>query len=71
MSLLFLCSVQHLTEKFIPDGLVKVVKMLEHRPGDWARCVQLARVKFEKYFNHKVRMTFYICGRLYDRTRDT
>ena len=23
-------------------------------PGDWASCVRLARVKFEKYFNHKV-----------------
>ena len=23
-------------------------------PSDWSSCVQLARVKFEKYFNHKV-----------------
>ncbi|CAI8051799.1 Ubiquitin-like modifier-activating enzyme 6 [Geodia barretti] len=45
----------HLTEKFIPDGMVKVTKMLDRRPPDWASCMALARVKFEKYFNHKAR----------------
>ena len=59
--LLFLPSLppfllQHLTEKFIPDGMVKVTKMLDRRPPDWASCMALARVKFEKYFNHKVCM---------------
>ena len=50
---------QHLTQKFIPDGAVKATKMLEHRPLDWAACVSLARVKFEKYFNHKVLYTVH------------
>jgi ubiquitin-activating enzyme E1-like protein 2 len=51
-------ALEHLSQKFIPDGIVKVTKMLEHRPGDWADCVRLARVKFEKYFNHKVCCTY-------------
>ena len=35
--------------------MVKVVKLLGARPPDWAYCLQLGRVKFEKYFNHRVR----------------
>ena len=45
---------QHLEEVFIPDGVMKVTKMLSHRPIDWQSCVRLARLKFEKYFHHKV-----------------
>jgi len=36
------------------DGIVKVVKMLGGRPHSWTDCVTLGRVKFEKYFNHRV-----------------
>lgn len=36
------------------DGIVKVAKMLNSRPHSWKDCVTLARVKFEKYFNHRV-----------------
>lgn len=36
------------------DGIVKVAKMLNSRPHSWTDCVSLARVKFEKYFNHRV-----------------
>ena len=36
------------------DGIVKVAKMLNSRPHSWMDCVALARVKFEKYFNHRV-----------------
>lgn len=36
------------------DGIVKVAKMLNSRPHSWTDCVALARVKFEKYFNHRV-----------------
>ena len=36
------------------DGIVKVAKMLNSRPHSWKECVTLARVKFEKYFNHRV-----------------
>ena len=38
-----------------PDGVVQVVKMLRHRPADWAACIATARIQFDKYFNHKVR----------------
>lgn len=31
----------------------QVIKVLRNRPTSWAQCVALARVKFEKYFNHK------------------
>lgn len=37
-----------------PDGVVKVVKMTRVWPGDWPSCVRLARLKFEKYYNHTV-----------------
>ena len=36
------------------DGIVKVAKMLNSRPHSWKDCVTLARLKFEKYFNHRV-----------------
>ena len=36
------------------EGIVKVAKMLNSRPHSWMDCVALARVKFEKYFNHRV-----------------
>ncbi|KAL5481764.1 hypothetical protein EMCRGX_G021995 [Ephydatia muelleri] len=36
-----------------PDGVVRVVKLLKNRPVDFAGCVTVARVKFEKYFNRK------------------
>lgn len=39
----------------LPDGSVQVIKLLENRPKDWNDCIRRARVKFEKYFNHKVR----------------
>ena len=38
----------------LPDGAVKVMKMMKHRPQSWTDCVHIARIKFEKYFNHKV-----------------
>ena len=50
----FQYATQALKEQQIPDGVVKVVKMLGSAPRDWPSCVQLARIKFEKYFNHKV-----------------
>lgn len=36
-------------------GTPQVVKVLRNRPATWPQCVALARVKFEKYFNHKAR----------------
>lgn len=37
-----------------PDGVVRVVKLIKNRPADFAGCVAVARIKFEKYFNRKV-----------------
>ncbi|XP_062987473.1 ubiquitin-like modifier-activating enzyme 6 [Elgaria multicarinata webbii] len=35
------------------EGSFQVIKCLSRRPRSWSRCVELARLKFEKYFNHK------------------
>ena len=32
-----------------------VMRVMQARPVTWADCVRLARLKFEKYFNHKAR----------------
>ena len=61
LSLASLCGIpppstlQRMQAHSTPDGVVQVVKMLRHRPADWAACVATARVQFDKYFNHKVR----------------
>eukprot|EP00069_Balaena_mysticetus_P005904 bmy_18324T0 len=35
------------------EGCFQVIKLLSKRPRNWSHCVELARLKFEKYFNHK------------------
>jgi ubiquitin-activating enzyme E1-like protein 2 len=40
-------------KSYDPTGLV--LKLVQRRPMCWMDCVALARVKFAKYFNHKVR----------------
>lgn len=35
------------------EGCFQVIKCLSRRPKIWFQCVELARLKFEKYFNHK------------------
>ncbi|MEE6460397.1 hypothetical protein FKM82_000949, partial [Ascaphus truei] len=35
------------------EGCFHVVKLLSQKPRTWPHCVALARLKFEKYFNHK------------------
>nr|XP_033770664.1 ubiquitin-like modifier-activating enzyme 6 isoform X2 [Geotrypetes seraphini] len=35
------------------EGCYQVIKSLSRRPRTWSQCVELARIKFEKYFNHK------------------
>ncbi|XP_062349731.1 ubiquitin-like modifier-activating enzyme 6 [Cinclus cinclus] len=35
------------------EGCFHVIKTLSRRPRSWIQCVELARVKFEKYFSHK------------------
>ncbi|XP_062430413.1 ubiquitin-like modifier-activating enzyme 6 isoform X3 [Rhea pennata] len=35
------------------EGCFHVIKTLGRRPRNWTQCVELARVKFEKYFSHK------------------
>ena len=56
-------SFQLVRDHHSPDGVIKVVKMFQSAPTDWPSCVRLARVKFEKYFNHKVKLTveFLVC----------
>ncbi|KAM8939696.1 ubiquitin-like modifier-activating enzyme 6 [Pelodytes ibericus] len=35
------------------EGCFHVIKLLSRKPRSWSQCVELARLKFEKYFNHK------------------
>ncbi|GFR83919.1 ubiquitin-like modifier-activating enzyme 6, partial [Elysia marginata] len=41
------------------DGGVKVSKILANRPSSWPDCVALARIRFEKYFNHKAKQLLH------------
>ncbi|GAB6032431.1 Ubiquitin-like modifier-activating enzyme 6 [Chamberlinius hualienensis] len=34
-------------------------KSLKHVPSDWSQCLVMARLKFEKYFNHKARQLLH------------
>ena len=34
---------------------MQVGKLVEARPTSWEDCIVIGRLKFEKYFNHKVR----------------
>ncbi|XP_062516487.1 ubiquitin-like modifier-activating enzyme 6 isoform X2 [Corticium candelabrum] len=37
------------------EGVKVAAKLLANRPEKWSDCVLMARVKFEKYFNHKAK----------------
>lgn len=54
-----MCSLQLLDKGVAVDGGITVAKMVHTLPSTWADCVALGRIKFEKYFNHKV------CGLIY------
>ncbi|RUS91761.1 hypothetical protein EGW08_000469 [Elysia chlorotica] len=41
------------------DGGVKVSKVLASRPSSWPECVAFARIRFEKYFNHKAKQLLH------------
>ncbi|XP_063775996.1 ubiquitin-like modifier-activating enzyme 6 [Pseudophryne corroboree] len=41
------------------DGCFHVVKLLSRKPRSWSHCVELARLKFEKYFNHKAQQLLH------------
>ena len=41
------------------DGGVRVSKLASSRPRSWPDCVALARVRFEKFFNHKAHQLVY------------
>ncbi|XP_076443646.1 ubiquitin-like modifier-activating enzyme 6 [Babylonia areolata] len=43
----------------IVDGGMRVSKMAASRPRSWDDCVRLARVRFEKYFNHKAQQLLH------------
>lgn len=42
------------------DGAVQVSKMAANRSATWCQCVQLARLKFQKYFNHKAKHLLHV-----------
>ena len=37
------------------EGSIQVSRMTAARPASWKQCVVMARLKFEKYFNHKAK----------------
>ncbi|CAG5125849.1 unnamed protein product [Candidula unifasciata] len=47
--------VQELLSGTSINGAVKVSKLLANQPKSWSDCVALARIRFEKYFNHKAK----------------
>ncbi|XP_043826790.1 ubiquitin-like modifier-activating enzyme 6 [Dromiciops gliroides] len=51
------------------EGCFQVIKSLSRRPRNWSHCVELARMKFEKYFNHKALQLLY-CFPLDTRLKD-
>ena len=46
--------VQKLENSTPLEGAVQVGKLVESRPTSWEACVVTGRLKFQKYFNHKV-----------------
>ncbi|XP_041365685.1 ubiquitin-like modifier-activating enzyme 6 isoform X1 [Gigantopelta aegis] len=56
-------NIQAVIETLIKGGhlesAVKVCKLAETRPVDWVGCVTQARIKFEKYFNHKAKQLLH------------
>uniref|UniRef100_A0A8I3N8A4 Ubiquitin-like modifier-activating enzyme 6 n=1 Tax=Canis lupus familiaris TaxID=9615 RepID=A0A8I3N8A4_CANLF len=70
--------VPHLTESYNShkiqtghslEGCFQVIKLLSRRPRNWSQCVELARLKFEKYFNHKALQLLH-CFPLDTRLKD-
>ncbi|KAG8515198.1 Ubiquitin-like modifier-activating enzyme 6 [Galemys pyrenaicus] len=51
------------------EGSFQVIKLLSRRPRNWPQCVELARLKFEKYFNHKALQLLH-CFPLNTRLKD-
>ncbi|XP_031198770.1 ubiquitin-like modifier-activating enzyme 6 [Mastomys coucha] len=51
------------------EGCFQVIKLLSRRPRVWSQCVELARLKFEKYFNHKALQLLH-CFPLDTRLKD-
>ncbi|XP_056022965.1 ubiquitin-like modifier-activating enzyme 6 isoform X2 [Ostrea edulis] len=52
--------IQRLKDGQSIDGAVQVSKMVANRSATWCQCVELARLKFQKYFNHKARNLLHI-----------
>ena len=42
-------------QKQLPENCVGTIRMLEKRVGTFKECVQMSRIKFERYFCHKAR----------------
>ncbi|XP_071116037.1 ubiquitin-like modifier-activating enzyme 6 [Haliotis cracherodii] len=41
------------------ENSINVAKLSAQRPYTWPQCVMLARIKFEKYFNHKAKQLLH------------
>ncbi|XP_071795032.1 ubiquitin-like modifier-activating enzyme 6 [Asterias amurensis] len=47
--------IKKLSKSQQPENSLAVVKILRNRPTNWADCITSARIKFEKYFNHRAK----------------
>lgn len=53
------CVLQVLSSGVNVDGLVTVNKYVVRRPHTWQDCVAMARLKLEKYFNHRAQQLLH------------
>jgi len=44
----------------LPDEFVAAISLLRKRPKNWTECIQMARIRFEKYFNHTAKQLLHV-----------
>ena len=49
---------QNLRAGNVPEGFMTSKKYILERPASWRDCIRSARLRFEKYFNHRVHHSF-------------
>lgn len=53
------CVMERLEKEEFVDGAGFIAKFLEQKPENWNDCITVARLKFEKYFNHKAKQLLH------------
>eukprot|EP00112_Aurelia_sp_Birch-Aquarium-sp1_P005015 Seg1569.5 transcript_id=Seg1569.5/GoldUCD/mRNA.D3Y31 product="Ubiquitin-like modifier-activating enzyme 6" protein_id=Seg1569.5/GoldUCD/D3Y31 len=47
------------TGEVIPDDFVPCLTFLRQKPENWNDCLKIARIRFERYFNHKAKQLLH------------